>query len=196
MPEPRVCKKCGHVVPWQTNCRACPICHTRFPDGVCYVCGRYTPHIMLDNTCRPCHNRAQCAYHTRVSGKIEDQYDEWLRSIRAIKPPYKPLTTEEWLEACKHFGGCALCGAEEIQARTLFIRFTEGGKYCAWNVVPTCEKCATSLKGTKSHPFRSMSNWAGDNARKGKQHLDGYLQAIVDYLEPKMEEARWHKGKD
>lgn len=95
------------------------------------------------------------------------------------------------MEACKHFGGCAYCGTDSIDARSMFIQFNAGGRYCAWNIIPACEQCETALK-VDPNPFLRMDDsyhrGAKHSARKYGFTIEN-LQNIVDYLQSRMEEV-------
>jgi hypothetical protein len=101
-------------------------------------------------------------------------YNEWLEKIKAIPKNYPTLTEQQWMEAVKHFNSCALCGNESIDARGYFVPFNKGGRYCDWNIIPLCERCATK---TKTNPNYFLDRPTG-------------LANIVDYLEVKINGAR------
>jgi hypothetical protein len=101
-------------------------------------------------------------------------YAEWKSRIAEVPKDYPPLTEEQWMEVVKHFNGCAMCGSEDISTRGYFVPFKEGGRYCDWNIIPLCEKCATTIK-YKPNPFKY---------KRPKQLMD-----IVDYLEEKLNAA-------
>lgn len=139
--------------------------------------------------CDKCYAAYDREWHNKRRDAAAAKYDEWITLIAEIPTPYKTLTESEWLEACKHFGGCAYCGSDNVDARAMFIKFKDGGRYCAWNIVPMCEKCA-KVHNSIDNPFVSMDSSVnrdrGSMARVYNHSLDK-LQKIVDYLLYKME---------
>jgi hypothetical protein len=117
------------------------------------------------------------------------EYSDWLHKLRAIPRPYKTLTEDEWIAACQHFNGCAVCREDKIDAKMLFVPAHRGGPYTCYNVVPVCEKCATahrlSIK-VKGNPFHRLFN---EYSRAKKD----YLENIKQYLKERLEE--YVKGK-
>jgi hypothetical protein len=108
----------------------------------------------------------------------DDTFAKWLGKIKLLPSDYPTLTQEQWLAACRHFGGCAYCGTESIDARAYFIPFKAGGRYCDWNMVPACEKCATRIKEL-DNPFAYL-----ERAKERKA-----LQGIIEYLEERLNAA-------
>ena len=111
--------------------------------------------------------------------RVYDRFDAWLELITFVKKPLITLTEAQWLNACRYFNGCAFCESEIIDTRALFIPFKNGGKYCDWNVVPQCQKCA-NRRILKNNPFTSMQNYKKDRER---------LERIVNYLLPLLERS-------
>lgn len=186
----KTCKGCGWVYPKEWPGRVCRFCRTEFTDGICAVCGEYAEKLHRYR-CKKCSTKEHTDWRNNRRKKAEAQYEEWLESIKKIPEPYTTLSEEQWLDACKHFGGCAYCGADSIEARSMFIAFKQGGRYCAWNIVPSCERCETARKAV-SNPFARMDQTLyrdkGGTAKKYGFTLDN-LQRIIDYLRVKMEEA-------
>ena len=183
------CKKCGWEYPATSNVRTCRFCGEPFTVGYCSVCGEWKENLRI-NRCRECETEEHRKWRQRHSDTSVSRFDDWLKKIQQIPTPYKTLTEDQWLEACAHFEGCAYCGSEDISARSMFITFNDGGRYCAWNIIPSCERCETALKST-DNPFKFMNEKFG----RSKAHTAikfGYnlkkLQRIVDYLQSKMEE--------
>lgn len=116
--------------------------------------------------------------------RAKQEYVQWKERIASV--PFRPLTEDEWLQAVKYFNGCAICGADSVDARCFFISAKEGGKYVAWNVVPACEKCATHLR-TNLNPFEMLDPRINDSlyAMKRGNNL-ALLHKVKDYLERKM----------
>lgn len=109
--------------------------------------------------------------------------------IGKLPYPYQTLNEEQWMEACKHFGGCAYCGKDSIDVRSMFIKFKNGGRYCNWNIIPACEQCENALKLTDNPFIRMDQKYKRGNSTQAKKlgfNLDN-LQRIVDYLQSKME---------
>lgn len=101
----------------------------------------------------------------------EDRFNNWLSMIAKVPQPLRTLTEEEWIAACVHFGKCAICRHESIDARAMFVAFALGGRYAAWNVIPVCEHCATALKH-QQNPFIKYAEVADEVA--------AYLQPILE----------------
>lgn len=156
--------------------------------GFCARCGEWSDNLRK-GYCRKCETDMHREWTGHRIDSALDAYNNWLNMIRAIPTPYKTLTEAQWLEACKHFGGCAYCGTPEIEARSMFIPFKDGGRYCDWNIIPACERCETTYKA-KQNPFLRMDNSLnrnpGNQAKKYDLSLEK-LQRIVDYLQSKME---------
>ena len=194
------CPGCGWVFPSTHPDPRCRFCNTKFEVRLCRVCGE------LKNTkgrtvCIQCVNKDQRAYKTKYEvdrgysarryresqARHKASLDAWLLQISKVQMPLKTLTEEQWLEACRHFGKCAYCSAEEITARSFFIPFNMGGRYAAWNILPVCEKCATTHK-QMNNPFTRYSK---DRMRYfSSRYADkDCLERIVEYLQSKMKEV-------
>ena len=82
------------------------------------------------------------------------------------------------MRACRHFNGCAKCGDETIDARGFFISFKNGGRYCDWNIIPLCSKCAADWSLDKN-PFKlAMTR---DHREKSFDRRD-CIKEITKYL--------------
>jgi hypothetical protein len=175
----KVCKKCGWALSTKDPSRKCPVCNTYFEEGICARCGEYkydiSTRLDLCSTCRREIN-IKAATDWRNHRKF-DNFEEWLNLIKKVPKPIHTLTEDEWLAACRYFEGCAFCGSDSIDTRAMFIPFKSGGRYCDWNVVPQCQKCANSL-AYKVNPFTTMNNHSCDRKR---------LDVIVGYLGPILE---------
>lgn len=182
----RKCSKCGWEYPIDWPGRTCRFCHEPFKDGFCSYCGKWSDK--LHNTmCRACHTYQHKVWRDGRKFVAEESYEEWTFRIKDM--PIEPLTESQWLEACNHFKGCAYCGADSIDARSMFIPYKDGGRYTRWNIVPSCERCETARKVT-TNPFLRMD----DSLNRSQAHQArkyGFsmkrLQSIVDYLQSKME---------
>ena len=153
----------------------CPVCGTLFDVRVCSICGEpFEPWGR--SMCRPCYRK----YVNVGNGKAQrnrrkEVYSEWLEMIQQVPKDYPTLTEEQWMEAVQHFGGCALCGDESIDTRGFFVPFKSGGRYCDWNVIPLCSRCATRNK--------TNYNWFLETKRPVG------LTDIVTYLEVRLNAA-------
>lgn len=184
------CSKCGWEYPASWPHVQCKFCHTRFRMGYCNRCGEWSDNLnQTTGRCPACCTEEHAKWRFNRRASADKSYNEWLEQIKAIPTPYKTLTEAEWLESCTHFSGCAFCGDDDIQARQMFVPFRDGGRYCAWNIVPACERCATARKDMLN-PFRKMDStllrYADCAAKKRNYSLDK-LQKIVDYLQTKLE---------
>jgi len=115
----------------------------------------------------------------RRSGADKD-LKNWLEVLS--QHPCDPLTEQEWLDICTHFGKCAFCEEEDISARVYFIPFELGGKYTKFNVLPACEMCSTEFK-VQMNPFKRLCSKRNThiNSRWNKRGL-GKLEEIKTYL--------------
>ena len=188
----RKCKRCGWEVPATQRSVACPICKEPYDEVYCHKCGRIVSgrdRVPKRALCRECHNAEERehmrTYNQRQQAKFEERFNSWLDKIRAVPKSYPTLTEEQWMEACKHFNGCARCGSQDITARGFFIGFEIGGRYCDWNIIPLCDKCAKSWDLTLN-TFRVTRN--KDNISRSQEYRR-CLERIVDYLGGKLDGA-------
>lgn len=112
-------------------------------------------------------------------------HDAWIAKVQAVPKDYPTLTEAQWLEACQHFDGCARCHNKDIDARGFFIGTKLGGRYCDWNVIPLCEKCASNWDLEQS-VFRNAESRDRNN---GTTEYSECLAKIVDYLGGKLDDA-------
>lgn len=196
----KTCKGCGWEFPLETPYNNCPFCHREFSVGTCSVCGELVDDIVpgKGKKCYKCfrayvnklcksdqHSEYRSERHQQQRADKDRQLKEWVEATNAANT--HPLTEEEWLEACRHFNGCALCGNESIDARGYFIPFKLGGKYVASNVIPLCEKCATSTRLTRNtNPFKSLDKILSRDTLLLNHIKKDALNNIVDYLQPKI----------
>lgn len=186
----KTCKKCGWVYPVTQKGNKCLICGELFDVVVCCTCGEVVSgkdKVPKRPQCKKCHNAQERAhmkvYNAKRKTGFVDTYSTWLARIAQIPKNYPALTEAQWLKACNHFNGCAQCGSANIDARGFFIQFSEGGRYCDWNIVPTCTKCSSELK-KQVNPFRLA--WTRDNMgrsfnnRKCLAKIEKYLGGIID----------------
>lgn len=145
----KTCEKCGWVLAIQDPTTLCPICHTRFNQGICKVCGKASQFYLKDRSvCRDCflYVCKKSDDDARLTARRRAVYEEWKAKIASVPTDYPTLSEAQWIEACRYFGGCACCDSERIDARGYFVPFNEGGRYCDWNIVPMCERCATAFR--------------------------------------------------
>lgn len=168
----RTCKQCGWVFPGSYTMTACKFCKTRFDVQICASCHKLTPTAeflvrktgrnagYLDRNCRSCKSALNGLFPEQAAVRAKrfienkrkslgEQYAKWLD---LSKIEFKPMTQEQWIDVCAHFGGCAICDNEHIEAREYFVPFKEGGKYAPWNMFPLCGACAPKVRIT-SNPF-------------------------------------------
>lgn len=211
--RPGKCHKCGWVYPATYKRNVCKFCGGSVyrdigPEpGYCKDCGAYCENIYTyqDHRCSKCHYYARIdkakarpgyAEGRRASARkllakqaanADKAYEDWVAQLKQIQT--HTLTEDEWMLACKHFGGCALCGADSIDTRMYFIRYKEGGKYNACNIIPACDKCANDLK-KNPNPFRTMNQSLNESAGRFRGQNKQRLKGIVDYLQARIEETK------
>lgn len=186
----KTCKKCGWVYPITQRGSKCKICGEPFDIVVCGTCGKVVSgkdRVPNWTMCKACHNAQERehmkVYNAKRNAGFVDKYNAWLDRIAKIPKTYHALSEEQWMRACRHFNGCAQCGDENIEARGFFIQFSEGGRYCDWNILPMCQRCASELK-KQVNPFRMA--WQRDNiGRKFNRReclvkIEAYLGGIID----------------
>ena len=186
----RICKKCGWKFPETQPGIACTWCKTEFDERYCVKCNTLKPKSEFETTynmCNACRGtviraryREQCDMQATVTKEL---LDGWIASTKLHK--HKLLTEQDWLAACRHFNGCAFCGEESIDARVFFIPFKFGGRYTKDNVVPACDKCATSLKRLKN-PFRLFAEKLIDGTSYKVGFVPEKMQLLQDYLRKQM----------
>lgn len=184
----KTCKHCGWVYPITQPGRNCIICGQPFEVVTCSSCGTPTPAKELSGEtlwCKACVNRRDVAgKHRRMQARV-DRFDEWLAKIAAVPADYPTLTEEQWLEACTFFNGCARCYSKDIDTRGFFVGAKLGGRYCDWNIIPLCEKCATNWDLDRS-VFKYVYN--RDNSKRSRESRD-CLEKIIHYLGGKLDAA-------
>lgn len=124
-------------------------------------------------------------YTTKRYGQLTDDFNVWLEKIKAVPKEYPTLTEQQWLDACKFFDGCARCDSHDVDTRGFFVGASLGGRYCDWNVIPLCEKCASTWK-LDANAFKYIY------MKSKKRTSSGYfynLQKIIEYLGGKLDNA-------
>lgn len=182
IPETKACPKCGWVYPANYANAECRFCGTPFTQGVCSKCGEWATWKDGSTLCDTCKNkkrknqpRLAKRVKIRRNARAAVSLDFWLARCRKV--PFRALSEQEWLDACKHFGCCAICGKEEISARGFFVPFKLGGRYVRWNVIPLCEKCAVA-HAKQLNPFSRLNYFINSAANPEA------LTRILDYLTP------------
>ncbi|MNB69350.1 hypothetical protein D3C75_158780 [compost metagenome] len=107
--------------------------------------------------------------------EAERIYEDWLASTQV---PFKPMTEDEWLQACIYFNGCALCGSPHIEARHFFVLFEKGGRYAPWNMFPVCGACGYSTRRTEN-PFIWIQ-YQNHVSEERKDRLINYFVAQIE----------------
>ena len=190
----RICKGCGWVYPPSYNEARCRFCGTEFTERICPICKQLkVPRVPDSPVCRDCYNEQRRGDRATIDSALrwranklqeaEDLYQDWLKRI--IAAPFVPLTEEDWLTACRYFGGCALCDISEIEARGYFVQFDEGGRYTAWNILPLCERCATALK-KQVNPFRRLNTQLNGNLPMSRGMSYKKLDRAYEYLQERL----------
>lgn len=174
--DTKTCSKCGWVVAMHDPSNFCPVCGTRFDYRVCSICGEVFETWAPRSMCKKCYKKyIDVGNNEAMQARRKAVYEEWLEKVRQVPKSYPKLTDTQWMEAVKHFNGCALCENESIDTRGYFIPFKDGGRYCDWNVIPMCSDCATKA--------RKNFNWF-----MGRKRPPG-LTNIISYLEVKLNAA-------
>ena len=130
---------------------------------------------------------------------VKERYAAWLESINSIdrrcvgstQTISNAMTEEEWLNACRYFDGCAICG-EIIDAKMYFVPLKDGGKYTSYNMIPVCEACALKRRGDTYQPFKYFNKAFGTipNGEARLERMIGYLSKEIE----KHEERLMHKN--
>lgn len=188
----KTCKHCGWVYPITQPGVACRICKTPFEVVVCRMCGEVVSgdkRVKSTNLCKRCFNGINLVSSRKSKAKrlesLEGRFNAWLAKVRSVPKNYPTLTEEQWLAACRHFDGCARCHSDNVDTRGFFISAALGGRYCDWNIIPLCERCASRWNLDKS-VFVYVYN------RDHVERTDEYrecLENIIKYLEVKLDAA-------
>lgn len=184
MPENIVCPTCGREYPWQVPREYCQSCKTEFTRGTCYVCRTYREDLR-HGKCKDCCRDISRQCIARKRADSNNNYAGWVKKINSVPAPIHTLTEDEWLEACRYFGGCALCSKPQIETRLMYVPAHRGGKYTMYNMVPACEDCATSYKQTvkaRGNPFTRVYNCNDYKDSVAR------LKKVMTYLEGKYDE--------
>lgn len=188
----RKCEGCGWEYPITYTNAKCRFCGSLVEGAKqlrrrCPMCNEIKLFNTADTYCRSCKNeyaRVEIAKFVELEREWQSIAEALMKysftdRISKIPKPYKFLTEKEWYQTCSYFNGCALCGADEISTRAFFIPFKDGGRYCAWNVIPLCEECTTRSAKAKVSPF---------SLRPNKYYNPERIKIISDYLSTKFKE--------
>ncbi|MNB67576.1 hypothetical protein D3C87_1230790 [compost metagenome] len=196
--------ECGWEFPLSYRLSKCRFCGSFLDTFQCFVCHEWKPESEFYRykaggirlMCKPCakingrkfsdnNKEWRLKYHGDYRAKrqreAEKIYEEWKNTSQL---PFKPLTEDQWLEACRYFNGCALCGNPHIEVRQFFLEFQNGGRYAPWNVYPTCTDCNPKVRRTEN-PFA----WLRSQIRAGKIEKK-YYDKLVEYFVVQIEKAR------
>lgn len=203
----KTCKKCGWVYPYITPYKSCRFCGMSFTDGICAECGEASNDLIPGTSlCRECYNRRNRVYQKRVVRTTDDnqkhyrriceeadkRFATWTEQLKSITT--HTLTEAEWMECCRYFNGCAFCDSDSIDARGYFVRFEDGGKYNACNIIPLCETCATAIKKQPNH-FRRMNPYINRSLDVVRGCSIDKVDKAVEYLQSKIEEVKNESAK-
>jgi hypothetical protein len=117
--------------------------------------------------------------------ELEQQYEDWFDKLSI---QFKPMTEEQWLETCRYFNGCAICGSEHIETRQFFVPFEEGGKYAIYNMFPMCGECSKHVRIT-ANPFLWLDKSFG-TAKYVLGLTEERRQKLVNYLLSQIERCK------
>lgn len=187
----RTCKHCGWVYPHSFVGTKCTICGTDFDERFCPVCKQLLPLSAFSKTratCHKCRRPYENAFREKRLGAMDIKFEEWLAKVKKVPKNYPTLTEAQWLEACKHFDGCARCSSNDVDSRGFFIDASLGGRYCDWNIIPLCERCANTWNLTKS-VFRYTEK--RDYNNRSHEYRES-LAGIIEYLGGKLDNAIGH----
>ena len=174
--DTKTCSKCGWVVAMRDPSNYCPVCGTAFEYRICSMCGKVYKMWARRSVCKECYRKyVDVGNGKAMIARRRAVYAEWLEKVRKVPTDYPKLTEEQWMEAVRHFNGCALCKNESVDTRGYFIPFKDGGRYCDWNVIPLCSDCALTLK--------TNLNWF-----LGPKRPEGLVDTIT-YLEVRLNAA-------
>lgn len=113
------------------------------------------------------------ARHAAIFKERHKQLTEHMNDV----PRVRKLTEDDWLDLCKYFGGCALCGSDEIEVRHLMTPPSEGGKYAKGNIIPLCSFCKRNVDDYG--PFETFSYTVYKRVKLKVSRLR--LHEILDY---------------
>lgn len=184
----RTCKCCGWVYPERHVGITCIVCGQPFEERWCPSCRQLKPASSFDkryNICKKCRRPIENHATRKRLQKLDDMFKEWVDKVQRVPKDYPTLTEDQWLAACSYFDGCARCHSKDIDTRGFFIGAKLGGRYCDWNIIPLCEKCATTWNLEQSI-FRNAER--RDYDARSTEYRE-CLAKIVEYLGGKLDDA-------
>lgn len=195
----KTCKRCGWVYPITQPGTKCLICGEPFEMMVCRVCGEVFKayNSKSTNRCPSCTTALTNRSYHRHMGRLDDRFTQWLNKVKQVPADYPRLTEEQWLEACRYFDGCARCDSDEIDTRGFFVGRENGGKYCDWNIIPLCTRCAAMWQLDKSMFLYTYNKDRVKNDPRYRKlgvgtsptEFQDNLENIIKYLEVKLDNA-------
>lgn len=193
----KTCKRCGWVYPITQPGTKCKICGERFETIICNTCSKPFAYNGRRTTCPACESKLTIKSRKKRTDAMEERFKQWLDKVRQVPKDYPTLTEAQWLEACRFFNGCARCHSEEIDTRGFFVGREQGGRYCDWNVIPLCTKCAKMWQLDKSMFIYAWHKdiVKGDKRYKplgvsdSKTEFRDSLEKLVSYLEVRLNNA-------
>lgn len=183
----------------------CTMCKEWLPNDSYYVYASGVNKGYLNRRCKQCTktqkterdkaNREQhLARNRRKRDKqrriAEERLAEW-KELTDI--PFVMLTEKEWLNTCSYFGGCAVCGADHIEARQFFINFEHGGRYTPWNMYPICGQCAKLVRKIEN-PFAWLDKHLSPTMYKTK-YTEASRDRLIAFLRSKAGEYSEKQNK-
>lgn len=193
----KTCKRCGWVYPITQPGTCCRVCGEPFEIVACRKCGKVVSGNQLKphGLCDTCHSIRNVANATKSGkkrkAKLHQDFEDWVAKAKQVPKNYPTLTEEQWLDACRFFDGCARCYSDTIDTRGFFISRALGGRYCDWNIIPLCERCAKVWDLD-----RSVFNYTlkkGSQEGRHREYRESLLK-IVEYLEVKLDNAVKYTG--
>lgn len=128
---------------------------------------------------------------------MDGRFKQWLEKVKQVPVNYPTLTEAQWLDACNFFNGCARCHSDEIDTRGFFVGRELGGRYCDWNIIPLCTKCAKMWRLDKSmfvyayhkDKVKNDKRYRPLGVTDSKTEFQDSLEKIIKYLEVKLDRA-------
>lgn len=193
----KTCKRCGWVYPITQPGTKCKICGERFEQVMCSACGKVFIYDGKSTTCPDCRIRYVSNSIKKRRKAMDDRFQEWIDKVKRVPKNYQTLTEAQWLEACRYFDGCARCACEEIDTRGFFVGRELGGRYCDWNIIPLCTRCAKMWQLDKSmfkytwdkEKMRGDKRYRKVGVTDNKRELRDSLERLVSYLEVRLNNA-------
>lgn len=195
----KTCPNCNLIYPANYRFRRCINCSTELSHHICVACKVLLPISefriaggVRRGTCVQCRvqqsKEKDAAHPGRKAKRVRNNFlrrmavaETRFEALMAVDKKLPPLSEHEWLEICRHFGGCAICGSEQIETRKLFVNFRDGGKYNKLNVLPLCGKCSIPTMNVEN-PFRWLINIKA-TLKLPKKQIDALTSYFVKIIE-------------